>query len=387
MKFELNEIASVTKLAGFEFTKYINYIPDGEIIAIRALNLKNGALVLDDIKRISRDVSDNLGRSKLYKNDIVLSYTGTIGECAQILENDKYHLAPNVCKITPHEDKVDPNFLFQYVRSHYFKQLMINYCHGSTQPTIPMAAIRTLPIEIPFDIVKQRKVAYILMCIDNKITINAKINKNLEEQAQAVFDLFYGQASIEVPFTSIIKIGGGGTPRTKVESYWNGDIPFFTPKDVGNPYALSTEKTITSAGLENCNSRFYPINTTFVTARGTVGKVSLAGVPMAMNQSCYALVGENIHPILTYFYTLKTVQSLRHKASGAVFDAIVTADFKSEKLKKISGDVEVKVLSLIKPMMDCILQKSIENSRLAQLRDTILPRLMSGEIDVLNVED
>lgn len=121
MKCRLDEIASVTKLAGFEFTKHVKYIPDGEIIAIRALNLKDGILVLDDVRKIDRKVSDNLERSKLYKNDIVLSYTGTIGECAQITENGKYHLAPNVCKVTPKEDKVDPVFLFQVVRSHSFK--------------------------------------------------------------------------------------------------------------------------------------------------------------------------------------------------------------------------------------------------------------------------
>ena len=212
------------------------------------------------------------------------------------------------------------------------------------------------------------------------------INKNLEEQAQAIFDSFYERANSEVPFTSIIQILGGGTPKTKEESYWNGDIPFFTPKDVGNPYTWSTEKSITSTGLENCNSRLYPINTTFVTARGTVGKVSLAGAPMAMNQSCYALSGNNIHPLMTYFYALKTIQSLRHKASGAVFDAIVTSDFKSEILRCISENDSMQLLNSIEPMMDRILQESVENTRLAQLRDTLLPRLMSGEIDVSKIE-
>lgn len=123
-----------------------------------------------------------------------------------------------------------------------------------------------------------------------------------------------------------------------------------------------------------------------MTARGTVGKVSLAGAPMAMNQSCYALSGNNIHPLMTYFYTLKTIQSLRHKASGAVFDAIVTSDFKSEILRCISENDSMQLLNSIEPMMDRILQGSVENTSLAQLRDTLLPRLMSGEIDVSKIE-
>ena len=74
-------------------------------------------------------------------------------------------------------------------------------------------------------------------------------------------------------------------------------IPFFTPRDVGTPYTFQTEKYITESGLDHCNSRLYPKNTSFVTARGTVGKVSLAGIPMAMNQSCYALV----KPLIPYW--------------------------------------------------------------------------------------
>ena len=81
---QLGMVADDTKLAGFEFTKYMDYVPDGEIIAIRALNLRNGRLVLDDVQRITKEVSDVLERSKLHPGDIVLSYTGTIGECAQI---------------------------------------------------------------------------------------------------------------------------------------------------------------------------------------------------------------------------------------------------------------------------------------------------------------
>ena len=105
MKFEIvtiNDVADVTKLAGFEFTKYIKYNDTGEIIALRALNLRNGRLDLKDVKRINKNVSEKLPRSKLFINDILLTYTGNgYGDCAIIEENDKYHLAPNICKIAP----------------------------------------------------------------------------------------------------------------------------------------------------------------------------------------------------------------------------------------------------------------------------------------------
>lgn len=214
---------------------------------------------------------------------------------------------------------------------------------------------------------------------------NSAINKNLEEQADAVFNKFYDESPNQQPFTSLIAVLGGGTPKTGNPDFWDGSIPFFTPKDIGVPYTLETEKYITESGLTRCNSRLYQKNTTFVTARGTVGKVSLAGTPMAMNQSCYALASETINPLLVYFYVLKAVASLKHKASGAVFDAIVTRDFDSETINVLSDNDSKVVLSIIKPIMNAIHNNSDENMRLASLRDSLLPQLMSGKIDVSNL--
>ena len=230
------------------------------------------------------------------------------------------------------------------------------------------------------------KIVAIAESLSKRIIVNAKINDNLQQQAAALFANFYDRAETEVGFTEIIQILGGGTPKTGESSYWNGNVPFFTPKDVCLPYTLTTEKTITEEGLAHCNSRLYPINTVFVTARGTVGKVGLSGVPMAMNQSCYALVGKDTHQLLVYFYTLKAVDRLKHKASGAVFDAITTRDFESEIISKLS-DIDAKAfLDMAEPIYRAVLSNSIENLRLVALRDSLLPKLMSGEIDVADIQ-
>ena len=233
---------------------------------------------------------------------------------------------------------------------------------------------------------EQKRIACICEAITEKIETNNHINDNLHQQAAALFANFYDHAETEVSFTEIIQILGGGTPKTGECSYWNGNVPFFTPKDVGSPYTLTTEKTITEEGLAHCNSRLYPVNTVFVTARGTVGKVGLPGVPIAMNQSCYALVGKDTHQLLVYFYTLKAVDRLKHKASGAVFDAITTRDFESEIIMKLSDEDAQGFLDVAEPIYQAILSNSIENLRLATLRDSLLPKLMSGEIDVSAVQ-
>lgn len=278
------------------------------------------------------------------------------------------------------------DYLFLYYLLKFNKDAIENLGSGTTFKEVSGSTMRNVKVRVPVLLSEQKKIASVLGAIDDKIEENERINNNLLLQAQAIFSKYYDTSNDKQSFTSLIRVLGGGTPKTGNPEYWNGTIPFFTPKDVGEPYTFHTEKSLSEAGLDNCNSRLYPINTSFVTARGTVGKVSLAGKPMAMNQSCYALASETIDPILVYFYVLKAVSSLKHKASGAVFDAIVTRDFDTEIISVLNSDDSKAVLEVIAPMMNAIHSNTEENIRLSSLRDTLLPRLMSGELDVSEVE-
>ena len=280
----------------------------------------------------------------------------------------------------------DPQFVYYLATSPAFRNIAIKSMVGSSgRQRVQQGVLDELELTVP-SLGEQQKIGAFLAMLDQKIALNNKINDNLHQQAAALFANFYDHAETEVGFTELIQILGGGTPKTGESSYWNGNVPFFTPKDVGSPYTLSTEKTITEEGLAHCNSRLYPVNTVFVTARGTVGKVGLPGVPMAMNQSCYALVGKETHQLLVYFYTLKAVDRLKHKASGAVFDAITTRDFESEIIMKLSDEDAQGFLNVAEPIYQAVLSNSIENLRLAALRDSLLPKLMSGEIDVSDIQ-
>lgn len=283
------------------------------------------------------------------------------------------------------EGVCDEDYLYYLVCSPLVRDAAIKSMVGSSgRQRVQTDVVQNIEIDLPC-ISEQRKIGALLRSFDDKIELNNKINENFQQQATTLFDDFYNQANNRVGFTEIIQILGGGTPKTGESSYWNGRIPFFTPKDVGSPYTLSTEKWITEEGLSHCNSRLYPVNTVFVTARGTVGKVGMAGVPMAMNQSCYALIGKEIHQLLVYFYTLKAVDRLKHKASGAVFDAITTRDFESESIFKLSDSDSNTFLNIAEPVYQTILNTAVTNQRLSALRDTLLPKLMSGEIDVSNI--
>lgn len=168
---QLDTVANVTKLAGYEYTKHIKYLDNGEIIAIRALNVKEGFLDLSTVKRIERTVSDSLPRSKLYKDEIVLTYTGSkYGDIARIEKNDKYHLAPNVAKVTIMEE-FDSYFYYLVLQSPMFQSQLKSHGVGSSQPTIPMKIIRTLKVPLPTTRI-QREISEIFMGIYNKIELN-----------------------------------------------------------------------------------------------------------------------------------------------------------------------------------------------------------------------
>ena len=175
----LGECSNVTKLAGFEFTEYMEYIDDGEIIALRALNLKNGKLNLEDIKKIDKKVSESLTRSKLYINDVLFSYVGTVGEVALIEENDKFHLAPNVAKLT-FNDPVVPKFALQYLMSSNMRNEINRYVTTTSQPALSMENIRKLKIIVPKK-EEQEKISFILSTVDEQIdNVDALIEKNKE---------------------------------------------------------------------------------------------------------------------------------------------------------------------------------------------------------------
>lgn len=348
-------------------------------LSVKDFNNEN-RYVYSTEKTITEEGLNNSSTKLLRKDDIIISARGTVGELAMI----PFPMAFNQsCYGIRAKDGINSTFLY-YLIKHSVRKLKA-MTHGSVFDTITRDTFANIEVSIP-DIETQQRVAKMLADIDDKVENNQRINKNLLEQAENIFNKYYDVAINQQPFTSVISVLGGGTPKTSNSDFWNGEIPFFTPKDVGSPYTFQTEKYITVDGLGHCNSRLYPINTSFVTARGTVGKVSLAGVPMAMNQSCYALASDTIDPILVYFYTLRAVDSLKHKASGAVFDAIVTRDFNTELINVLPETDSNTVLELVSPMLEIVHNNSAENLRLAVLRDALLPQLMSGELDVSDID-
>lgn len=168
----MGDIADVTKLAGFEFTEHVVYSDEGSIIALRGLNIKNGQLVLDDVKYIDGSNFSKLNRSKLYVDDIMFTYVGTVGEVAIIKENDKFYLAPNVSRIRVQSDD-SPKFISHYMRTDiFYKHVIFPLIATSSQPALSMESIRKFEIYLPKKRDEQDILSKLLDSLDNLLTLH-----------------------------------------------------------------------------------------------------------------------------------------------------------------------------------------------------------------------
>ncbi len=189
-KKKIGEIASVTKLAGFEFTKYIQYKEQGDIIMLRGLNCKKGHLVLDDIKWIDKDTSDLLPRSKLYYGDILMTYAGTIGDVAMVDADDKYHLAPNVAKITLNDKKAcNPVFLMHLFM--YTNDYIMTFASVVAQASINMEKIRNFEYYFPPVEQQNQFAAFVEQTDKSKLAIQKSLDW-LETLKKSLMQKYFG---------------------------------------------------------------------------------------------------------------------------------------------------------------------------------------------------
>jgi len=193
---QIADIANVTKLAGFEFTNYFRYRDDGEIIALRALNIKNRKLDLTDIQRIKKKVSEQLPRSQVNAGDILITYIGAyIGDTLIIKESNKYHLAPNVAKITA-KSIILPEFLEIFLSSYIGKRQYKRFSTLTATPSLTMTQIRKIVIFFPTE-KEQHRIVSIFSQIDKTIEKEQNYKEKLERIKQGLMeDLLTGKVRV-----------------------------------------------------------------------------------------------------------------------------------------------------------------------------------------------
>ncbi len=369
--------------------------------ALSAKNIKTGQIVAEDsIRFVDEELYRKWMKDEVKKGDILITSEAPFGQIYYWDSDEKIVLSQRLFDVRLN-DEVCHKYVYYFMTSHRYQKDLEGRATGTTvtglrQPELLKSTILLPPLSA------QRSIASILSSLDRKIELNNKINADLEEMAQAIFKnwfvdfepfkdgKFVNSELGMIPegwkvgtLTDVIKLMPGGTPKTSEPLYWeNGTIPFFSPKDVSGLYCFETEKHITEAGLNKCSSNLYPKDTIFITCRGTVGKVCLTACNMAMNQSNYAIKAMDGYSQYYVYYLVKSVvERLIKKSNGAVFSAITSKDFDEEILIPSKKAVE-DFTNVIDGFFRRIVTIGSENSHLSLLRDTLLPRLMSGEIEV-----
>lgn len=335
--------------------------------------------------------------------DIVVASSGnTYGKIGRIKESNlPLMMNTSVIRLRSLDTKkLDNEFLYCFLRSPLFKNQVEQFVIGGAQPNFGPTHLKKMFIWAP-DIYEQARIGELVAKYDKLIENNGRRIHLLEESARLLYREWFvhlrfpGHEHVKVvegvpegwldtTAYEVMDVLSGGTPKTSVNEFWGGDIPFFTPKDATDSvYVQNTEKTITDSGLKKCNSKFYPRETLFITARGTVGKLNLAQVPMAMNQSCYALVAkEPLNQKFLYCALEASIAQYKARATGAVFDAIVVDTFKRIPFVLPPENLINEFTETIEPTFEQIDKLLTMNRRLEEARDILLPRLMNGDIAV-----
>jgi type I restriction enzyme S subunit len=232
----LGDRSFVTKLAGFEYTLHFDYSKSGPIVAVRALNIKEGKLDLSEVHTIPKSTSEKLPRSRLSKGDLVMSYVGTLGRVAVIPEDNKFHLAPNVAKISVDKPQFSPEFLGQYLNSFRGQRSILEAAASTTQAALSMGNLRLIPVPRP-SLAEQCAIAAALNDADTLLGgLDQLIAKKRDVKLAAMQQLLAGETRLPgfcdewemktLGDTCVFENGDRGTNYPSPASFAHSGIPF-----------------------------------------------------------------------------------------------------------------------------------------------------------------
>ena len=328
--------------------------------------------------------------------------------------------------LSAREDVTDSQFIYYVARSPHFRSYAIGQMTGTSgRQRVPIDAVKSFEMPLP-PLYEQRAIAGVLGALDDKIEQNQQTAWALERLTRATFRAWFVDfepvkakaAGVDsfpsmpqhvfdslptrfvdseigpvpewwevVGIGDVVTVKGGGTPSTKTPDYWDGGEHYWaTPRDMSrlrHPVLLDTERRITDAGVNHISSGLLPVGTVVMSSRAPVGYLAIAGVPTAINQGFIAMVCDGpLPPTFILNWALSQMETIKARASGTTFPEISKKSFRPLTVVRPTDDVIAAYQQADEPLFDLLVVCVKENVRLAEMRDYLLPQLLSGQIRV-----
>ena len=374
------------------------YDDKGEFFFINGNNLKDGRIsIKNDTKRVPYSEA-NKYKKPLNNRTILVSINGTIGNVAKY-RDEKCILGKSACFFNVKEN-VDLNFIYYVVANQQFKNTITQLATGTTIKNVSLEIMRNYTFRIP-PLSIQKQIGKILSSLDDKIELNRRINDNLEQQAQALFkswfvdfDPFKDGKFVEselgrIPegwrverLGSVCKCLLGGTPSRNKEEYWNGKIAWINSGEINEFRITKPSEYITQEGLKKSATKLLPKKTTVLAITGaTLGQVSLLEIDSCANQSVIGLL-ENEDIFHEYIYPLikNRIDDLCSHMTGGAQQHINKNNVEQLEILVPPKKILVEYKQIATPIYSLISNICFESQKISKLRDSLLPRLMSGEL-------
>ena len=368
------------------------------------------------------DYSEINRRSKVDQWDLLLTMIGTVGEVCIVEQAEPSFAIKNV-GLLKCGSELRAKWLYYFLRSPQGQALVEQRKKGSTQQYISLTEIRNFPVSYPVDEQELRAAVSLLSMLDDRITLLRETNATLEAIAQALFKSWFVdfdpvRAKMEgrtpegmdeataalfpdgfetselgevprgwrvMPVGDAIEAVGGATPDTKNEAFWEPPVHCWTsPKDLSGiaaPVLLDTERKVSDQGLAKIGSGLLPSGTLLMSSRAPIGYLALAQVPLAINQGYIAMLpGGLLPPLYMYFWCRHNMDNIKGRANGSTFMEISKKAFRPIPVLVPTNDLVTAFTATTEALFARLTANEHQAQTLSTLRDTLLPRLISGQL-------
>ena len=356
-------------------------------IRIRNLGKTKYMQLNTDYEYVDEETQQMIARYIVNQGDILISVVGTIG-LVGIVGNtlDKANQTENCDKII-NIKKVLSEYLYYYLVSSFGQDEIKKGTVGAVQPKLPLKNVKDIIVKYP-PIKEQKQIVEILSAIDEKIELNETINNNLLQQLHVLYLRLFCDSAMDTPLGDVVATTSGGTPSRKHDEYYSdSSICWVKSKELLRNYIHETEEHINDLAIKKSSAKLLPEHSVLIAMYGaTVGAYGVISKPMTCNQAVCALLCNENYPY-TYLFQIayESQQKFINLAVGSAQQNISQVLIKHLNLHS-DLDIIQKFHGFALPMHKEIESLQAENMRLSALRDNLLPKLMSGELDVSNID-